>query len=744
MADVSVQMGVSGLSQFKTAMTQAQTSVKTLDQQLKANESQLKATGDAEVYMTNKAGLLQKQLKEQKSVVANANKALDEMRSQGLDSTNKEFAKMEQTLAKAMAKMFDIQTAINEVGTESLEAAGKTEQLSESLGGLNKKVSLDQVIRGIDSITGGMEKAARKAVDLGKAIWENITDSARWADDTATQAMILNMDVEEYQRYKKVFDTVGELTVQEWQKAKLKVQKAINDPTQDQTDILALLGIKTHEGQQGKYGWVEGAARNFEDVFWDIGETLRKKVASGEMTQDLADTYANELFGRGFDELNPMFALGKTGFEEALKAQTVASEEAIQKNAELNDKLIDLKGDFESLKQEVLGGIAPALTKASEVLDGLLSKLIEYLKSPDGQQALEDMGKAVEGLFSDLSNIDPEQVIEGFAGIFDKIVSGLQWLENNSGAVIGAMKAIVDGWAALKITDGALKILQLVQGIHGLTGGSAAASAAGKAAGASWGSGFASAVMAAAPWLIGIYTLLNPAETGDDGFRPEVDETGAATQYGMEKLKSMYANPNLTDEQKGMTQWDPAWEVVPFVADVFGQMSDILNDPMAAGAILRFGDDITGLVEALEGLGYEKNMTEDQYSDYMKTRRERSITDEEEIAAQQGAVDAMNTASETMAGLPDAVAEAVGNVKLQVLWPFGSHANGINYVPFDGYSAILHKGERVVPAREVGSSRNFSSNLYVESMYMNNGTDAEGLAAAMAAANRRTMRGFGS
>ena len=70
------------------------------------------------------------------------------------------------------------------------------------------------------------------------------------------------------------------------------------------------------------------------------------------------------------------------------------------------------------------------------------------------------------------------------------------------------------------------------------------------------------------------------------------------------------------------------------------------------------------------------------------------------------------------------------------------HANGLPFVPYDGYLAMLHKGERVVPAREAGGS--FSSNLYVESMYMNNGTDAEGLAAAMAAAQRRTMSGYGS
>jgi len=72
------------------------------------------------------------------------------------------------------------------------------------------------------------------------------------------------------------------------------------------------------------------------------------------------------------------------------------------------------------------------------------------------------------------------------------------------------------------------------------------------------------------------------------------------------------------------------------------------------------------------------------------------------------------------------------------------HVNGIPFVPFDGYIASLHRGERVVPAREVNSSRNFSSNLYVESMYMNNGIDAQALAQSIAAANRRSMAGYGS
>ena len=78
----------------------------------------------------------------------------------------------------------------------------------------------------------------------------------------------------------------------------------------------------------------------------------------------------------------------------------------------------------------------------------------------------------------------------------------------------------------------------------------------------------------------------------------------------------------------------------------------------------------------------------------------------------------------------------VGSVKMM------QHANGLPYVPYDNYLALLHKGEQVVPAR--AAAGNFSSNLYVDRMIMNNGQDAQGLAGAVAAANRRVMRGRGS
>ena len=55
--------------------------------------------------------------------------------------------------------------------------------------------------------------------------------------------------------------------------------------------------------------------------------------------------------------------------------------------------------------------------------------------------------------------------------MFESIISGLEWIINNKDTVIGALKAIILGWGALKLTGGALDMLKLVQGLQGLTSG---------------------------------------------------------------------------------------------------------------------------------------------------------------------------------------------------------------------------------------------------------------------------------
>ena len=477
-------MGVSGVAQFKQGITDAAASVKALDAALKTNEKQLKATGDKEAFLASQTGLLQAKIDALRNVAKNAEQALKQMEANGVSKTSKAYQDMQRKMVEAQGSILDAQADMQNLGSAAVEAAGQTDKLATSLGGLNKRVSLEQVIGAINGITGAMEKAAGKAKDLGKKIWENITDSARWSDDIATQAMVLNMDVEDYQRMKAVFDTVGEITVQEWQKAKQKVQQAIYDPTDDQTAILNLLGINTHDfgggakGLMRKYLGADGIPREFEDVFWEIGAKLKQKVESGEMSLGLAETYAQAIFGRGYAGLNNLFDLGKEGFEKALEEQSAASEEAIKKNAALNDELIQLQTKFKSLEAEVTSGLSPALTAVADSLGNVLDSVLEYLKTPEGQAALEKLGNAVSGMFEDISNIDPEQVVEGFTSVMNKVTEGVQWLTEHKGDVVAALEGIVTGWGVLKLSGAALDIVKLFEGISGMAGGGAASAGA--------------------------------------------------------------------------------------------------------------------------------------------------------------------------------------------------------------------------------------------------------------------------
>ena len=451
MAGVNVKMGVD-VSQFKQGIQEASSSVKTLDAALKMNEKQLKATGDAELYMANKSKLLNQQMESQKKVVSNIQKQMAQMRESGVDQTSEAYQKLERALYNAAGKMMDIQTELNGLANSEQKAADGASLVATNVASINKKVSFDAVIKGIDSITKGMEKAAKIAVNLGKSIWDNITDSAEWADNTATMAAKLGMDVEDYQRYQKVFDTVADITVKDWQNAKNKVQKAIYSGSGDQMDALAALGIGIREGGKvSQNNYTSLKVREWEDVFWEIGDKLREKVASHQMTEDQADVYAQALFGRGYADLKPIFDLGREGFTEALEEQNVVSEESVNKLAELNDELLKLKGDFRDLQSEVLAGLAPALKSAAEVLDSLLTKLMEYLQSPKGQAALEKMGDAVSKMFSKLGEIDPEQVVSGVVEVFEKITGAFTWIADNWDGVVAGIEAIAGVFTTLKL-----------------------------------------------------------------------------------------------------------------------------------------------------------------------------------------------------------------------------------------------------------------------------------------------------
>ena len=733
MAGSSIKLGVD-VTEFKRGMTEAQASVKTLDAAIKTNEKSMQAYGKSESYVSTQTNLLNSKLKEQEKIVQNAEKSLKAMEENGVSKSSKAYQDMQRRMIEARGAMLDTTMQLNQLATGEADAAKGAEQLGNSISGISKKISLDQVIGGIDKITGGLENAAKSAIDLGQKLFDVIMDSAAQADDISTMATRLGLTDEQVQQMMYVanrFEAPVETMAKTWKKLKVNM-------TSDNAEIVAgfeKLGVATHEMITGKYGNVAGPARDYLDVFWEVGEALMN------MTDEAArEGLATQLLGRSWDEMIPLFTKGRAAYEAALEAAPTASEDAVENMANLNDRMKELEQSWETLKLQALETIAPALEKGADAIATLLDKITEYLKTDAGQEMLGKLGDAVSVLFDDLSKIDPEKTTQAFVDLFTKVTDGIKWLVDNKETAKGILGAIVTAWGGLELTKGALDVAKLVDGIKGLT---ATGAAEGAAAGASWGSAFAAAVLKAAPWLLFLYETVKPGTTVDDsmmnenGITPEgkqefarqaMEDTGyksflmeLGTYFGSQGLSQLMGNNGaVTDIWNYLIGGKQGYNTLGFINNVLSGYTG-------------------GQTFGTDWLGVEFNEEElNTILQGMNTTLTPKIVFPEDQAQQiSQEIGVVPVAAELVFHKDRRTGEWIGAS------PDGENANGIWAVPYDGYLARLHKNERVVPAREV-SSRNFSSNLYVESMIMNNGTDAAGLAASMAAAQRRTMAGFGN
>ena len=700
---------------FKAGVSQAQAALKTLDAALKTNEASFRAGGDAETYMQQKTQLLNDKMAAQKNLVAQLQAGLNRMKASGIDPLSAEYQNLEAKMLNAQTAMLETSTAISGLDESQQKAAGSASKLAQNVSSINRTVSLDQVIGGIDRITSGLENAAEMALRLGKNILGGVRGSAEGADEIATQAGILGMDIEEYQKYSKVFSTTAELTVSDWLKAKQRINSIIHSPTKEQTTILGALGISTREsGIAGKYGIVEGAAKDYEDLFWEIGETLRRKVESGQLSQGLAEDYANQIFGKGWANLNNIFGMGRSNFEKELENQTVVSEDTINKLAELNDAYVKLTGDFDSLKMEVTGGLAPALTDAAKVLDSLLGKLMDYLQSEKGQEALDKMGDAVAKMFEDLSNIDPDQAITTVTDVIDRLTNGVEWIADNYGKVETGLKVIAGAWGLLKVSEGALTALKIIAALKGISISGAAGGAAGGGLLQTAGSWIGGKLSGVTNWIGG---ALNGAAVGD--WVTNNTTFGQTIRDGGGLLEAVR-------RQRDKIVTDITDNVNNFASDWQGVLNQILGRDLDTGGGGSHGFDVTVRPKPVEDA---PELLAEQIGTITVP-----VTPVLSGAGYGGSTGI--TGGRTGGGAMNAIMDMYGT-----LLNHRTYANGLPFMPWDGL-AYIHRGERIMTA-EQNRTYTANSNLYVEHMHMNNGMEASALVAAMRAENRRISAGFG-
>lgn len=428
---VNIKMGVTGVAQFKQNINTAKQQIKTMNADLALIEKQFKASGDAETYMQQKTEVLKAKLEEQKNVVNQAEQALQKMKDNGVTAASAAFQEMQRQVLAAKGDLIDTEQQLAGVSNSADDAENNVSGMNAQLKRIGDGVSVQNVVQGLDKITGGLEKAAKKAINFAKQIAGAMIDAGSWADDLHTRAMNYGVTDEQLQRMEKtsrIIDTSVEAIVSSQKKLRMGLGK---EDKEAMGGLVELLG----EGYDPR-------GKDWEEVFWDAGEALMKFTDAEEK-----EVYAQKLFGRSWQELIPLFTAGREEYEKWNESWTVVSQESIDKLTAMDDEYQKLMANWDTFKHEALAQFAEPMQKAMETINVQLGKFTEWLSSEEGQK---------------------------FVGsVVDTMQKALEWImkpENIQG-VIDAVKAMVAGWAGLKLIGGGAQILQLVTGAKALLGG---------------------------------------------------------------------------------------------------------------------------------------------------------------------------------------------------------------------------------------------------------------------------------
>ena len=458
--EIKTTLAVDGEQAFKRSLNDAKTSVRNLGTQLTLAQAEFKKDGDAMKLMETRTKALKGEIDAQKEVVKALEGAVkDSAKQYGEGSKEAEKWEAELNRAKATMASLEAELANNEQGLDRNgkafdDAGAAASEFSDSVNNISKGISFEMITSGIGSITSGFESAIKKAAELAKQMWDMMRQAASWADDEITLAKMYGVDVEDLQRMQHAAKLV-DVDVDTMIKARQKLAQAMGKELQSKDMKKAFQDLRVPVYDQN------GKMRDLENVFWDAGAALMNMDNAVEQNNT-----AMKIFGKSWLELKPLFMAGRKEYEGAMAEATVVPQENIEKLGSLQDQLDRLDDQFQTLKMNILGELAPAFETLATVLTDLMNEFNEYLQTDEGKAMMESLREAVQSFFSELKNVDLTTAVDAVKGGLNSIKTALDWIRENKEKIVPAIEAIGIAFAGLKLANLALNIGKIVSGLN--------------------------------------------------------------------------------------------------------------------------------------------------------------------------------------------------------------------------------------------------------------------------------------
>lgn len=355
----------------------------------------------------------------------------------------REIEKTKQDLDKYENELNECKTDVDRLGDETKQTATETNQLGDDaqksagkVGGAfnTTAINMSSITNIVRNIGSAISQAIQFAINLGKKMGEIVNDYLQNADDINTASKKYGISPETYQQWQYASELIdvsadtmgaslGKLTrsLKQYSNGNADTVKAFDD-----------LGVAVYDSS-GKF-------RKSEDIFYDTIDALGKL---DDETQ--ANIYANTLYGRSYQELEPLIYAGSDALkdlgQEASDLGLIMPQEQLDNMNEAKDALDKLKAQLGVALAPVISALAPHIQKIAELIS-------EKLASPKVQEMLSAMGEALGKIFESVANVLEEMSNTGqLEELIDTIINFIpilgDFIANTLPALMNALTQII-------------------------------------------------------------------------------------------------------------------------------------------------------------------------------------------------------------------------------------------------------------------------------------------------------------
>lgn len=482
--DIKTRLVLEGEQKYRKEMKDAAEAIKTLNSEQKLADAQFKRTGDTQEHAAKSAEILRKKIEEQQKAVAAAEAAIRDMTANGVQPSSQQMQTWQRKLNDAKTRLVNLETQLdkteeelNQQGEAFKETGEEAETYDSTLESIDQGVKFQNTIAAIDNVREHIAAVIKATAQAAKAMWDWEADAGKWADELATTASQMGVDVETLQSWQyasRFIDTDVESIIG----AQDKLVKNMGKTSDEVTSMFAALGVKIREDGP------QAALRDGQAVFWDVIDALREM---GDTTE--AELISQTLLGRSYRELKPLIEAGSEAYlamAEEGREVGVVSAKNVEALGALDDANQRLQASLDKTKYDLLAKLAPTFETVADAMATAVSAFNDFLQTEEGQAALDGLNDALSGIITSIVGENGEgftKIVEGAKAAIEGLTAGLNWIGENGEWVARAFEALGLAWAGLTISKNVLMFLQLMKAIPWHSVGSAAGKLAGAAGG---------------------------------------------------------------------------------------------------------------------------------------------------------------------------------------------------------------------------------------------------------------------